>query len=214
MAGKTAPTSAKWAASLGIAAVCVGLLATLYFAYLKPSEDDRFAMCRDTRLAGGTDVIGGPFELTDENGARVTDADVITGPTLVYFGYSYCPDVCPLDGVRNAEAATLLRDAGKTVGNLFITIDPERDTPEVMKEFTSYFDEEMIGLTGSSEDISKAAKTYRVFYSKNGNGEDYLMDHSTFTYLMMPETGLAEIIRRDWSAEKVAEKVSCFIAQS
>lgn len=214
MAGNTAPKSAKIYASLGIASVILGLGATLYFAFLRPTGEDQYAMCRDTKIAGGANVIGGPFTLTDENGARVTDKDVITGPTLVYFGYSYCPDVCPLDGVRNAEATTLLREAGEDVGSLFITVDPERDTPEVMKEFTSYFDDDMIGLTGSQEDVTAAAKEYRVYFAKNGDGEDYLMDHSTFTYLMMPETGLAEIIRRDWPAEKVAETVGCFIEHS
>jgi len=103
--------------------------------------------------AGGTATIGGPFSLVDETGADVTEQDIITGPTLVYFGYSYCPDVCPFDAVRNAEVATLLKDQNKPVGDVFITVDPGRDTPEVMKEFTDFFDEDMIGLTGSMKII-------------------------------------------------------------
>jgi len=80
-----------------------------------------------------------------------------------------------------------------------------------MKEFTDYFDENLIGLTGSSEDVIAAAKAYRVYFAKNGEGEDYLMDHSTLTYLMSPEDGLLEIFRRDLPAEKMAEQVGCFV---
>lgn len=211
MPKKPAPDSAKLFATIGIGVVLIGLLATMYFWLTQQSGDDRFAQCRTTKVAGGSATIGGPFQLTDENGNKVTEADVITGPTLVYFGYSYCPDVCPLDGIRNAEVATILRDQNKPVGDLFITIDPERDTPEVMAEFTEYFDEEMIGLTGTQEEITAAAKAYRVYFSKSGEGEDYLMDHSTLTYLMSPQDGLLEIFRRDMPADKMAEQVGCFV---
>lgn len=214
MARKPVPDIAKIAATLGIAAVLLVVSATV-FVWMKglPGSDssDQFAQCRKTKIAGGASVIGGPFNLSDENGVAVTDQDVITGPTLVYFGYSYCPDVCPLDGVRNAEVASLLRDANKPVGSLFITVDPERDTPEVMKEFTSYFDDEMIGLTGTTTQVAEAAKNYRVYFAKNGDGEDYLMDHSTLTYLMAPSIGLVEVFRRDLPAEEMADAVGCFV---
>ncbi len=213
MARKPIPYSAKLFASLGVLAVILGLLATLFFAYMRPPGGDRFAQCRTTNIAGIGDVIGGPFTLMDENGVEVTEKDVITGPTLVYFGYSYCPDVCPLDGVRNAEVATILRDRGQPIGDLFITVDAMRDTPEVMKEFTDYFDEDMIGLTGSEQQIIDVAKAYRVYFSKNGDGEDYLMDHSTLTYLMEPEIGLVEVFRRDLPAEQMAERIGCFVDQ-
>jgi len=180
---------------------------------VRPTGDDQFAQCRSTNIAGGESVIGGPFSLVNEDGETVTDADVITGPTLVYFGYSYCPDVCPFDAVRNAEVATILRDQGRPVGDVFISVDHGRDTPEVMKEFTDYFDEETLGLTGSEAQVVAAAKAYRVYYAKNGEGDDYLMDHSTLTYLMAPQIGLVDIFRRDLSAEDMAEKVGCFIDQ-
>ena len=211
MARKPVPYAAKLFASLGIAVVMLGLIATVYFAYFRSGGDDQFAQCRSSRIAGSAGAIGGPFTLTNEDGERVSQDDVITGPTLIYFGYSYCPDVCPFDAVRNAEASTIVREKGGEMTDVFITIDPERDTPEVMKEFTDYFDETMIGLTGSTDDIAKAAKAYRVFYSKNGEGEDYLMDHSTLTYLMAPEHGLIEFFRRDLPAEDMAEKLGCFI---
>ncbi len=212
MAKNTASDKAGLFATLGIAAVLIGLAITVFYWISAQPGEDRFAQCRTSKIAGGSGAIGGPFSLIDENGNKVTEKDVITGPTLVYFGYSYCPDVCPLDGVRNAEVASLLRDQGKPVGDLFVTIDPVRDTPEIMKEFTDYFDDEMIGLTGSVEDVNAAAKAYRVYFSKHGEDEeDYLMDHSTFTYLMSPQDGLLEIFRRDLSAEKMAEQVGCFV---
>lgn len=211
MTQKTAPDKAKLFATLGIAAVLIGLGITVFYWISAQGGDDRFAQCRSTKIAGGSAAIGGPFSLIDENGTKVTEKDVITGPTLIYFGFSYCPDACPLDAARNAEVATLLRDQGKPVGDVFVSIDPDRDTPEVMKEFTDYFDENLIGLTGSSEDVIAAAKAYRVYFAKNGEGEDYLMDHSTLTYLMSPEDGLLEIFRRDLPAEKMAEQVGCFV---
>ena len=211
MARKPVPYAAKLAASLGIAVVSLGLAATVYFAMTASKGNDVFAQCRINSLAAGGATIGGPFELVSEDGETVTQADILTKPTLMYFGYSYCPDVCPIDGVRNAEAATLLREAGYDVGDVFVTVDPERDTPEVMKEFTDYFDDEMIGLTGSEEQVAAAAKTFRVYFAKNGDGEDYLMDHSTFTYLMLPDLSLAEIFRRDAPAEEMVKVTSCII---
>jgi len=211
MSQNSAPDKAKLFATLGIGLVLIAVLVTLFYWVTQQRNGDQYAQCRTSTIAGGTAAIGGPFSLVDENGVAVTEKDVITGPTLVYFGFSYCPDVCPLDAVRNAEVATLLRDQSKPVGDLFITIDPARDTPEVMKEFTDYFDEDMIGLTGSEEEITAVAKAYRVYFAKNGDGDDYLMDHSTLTYLMSPEDGLLEIFRRDMSAENMAEQVGCFV---
>ena len=98
-------------------------------------DPDIFAQCRTTQVAGGTDSIGGPFELVSETGETVTDADIITAPTLIYFGYTFCPDVCPLDNARNAIAVEILEEQGRMVTPVFISIDPERDTPEVLQAF-------------------------------------------------------------------------------
>ena len=93
-------------------------------------SDDKFAQCRSSQIAGGTAAIGGPFELINAKGETVTDKDVITEPTLVYFGYTFCPDVCPFDMSRNADAIDILAERGQSVTPLFISIDPDRDTPE------------------------------------------------------------------------------------
>ncbi|MGR3320569.1 MAG: SCO family protein [Pseudooceanicola sp.] len=178
--------------------------------------DDRFAQCREGSVAGGSDQIGGPFTLVDETGATVTDKDVLDEPSLIYFGYTYCPDVCPLDVSRNAEAVTLLEDRGYTVKPVFISIDPDRDTPEQLAEFTDYLHPRMVGLTGSAEQVKAASQAYRTFYRKQEpeDPEDkdyYLVDHSTFTYLTLPETGFVEFFRRDLSADDMADRVQCFL---
>jgi protein SCO1/2 len=199
-------------ALLSAAAVLLGLLAGVYLALR--SASDRFADCRRTAVAGGTAAIGGPFALTDGTGRRVTEAEAITGPTLVYFGYTFCPDFCPTDLTRNAAAADLLAEQGTEVGQLFITIDPERDTPEVAGDYAAAIHPALVGLSGSAEDVAAAAQAYRVYYRKAGDDpEYYMMDHSTFTYLMAPEVGLLEVFRSDMRAEEVADAVACYAAR-
>ena len=168
--------------------------------------------CGDTSVAGA--AIGGPFELVSETGQTVTDADVITGPTLVYFGYTFCPDVCPLDVMRNAQAAYILEDQGIDLATVFITVDPARDTVEVVREFTDNFHEDMIGLTGTPEQVKAASQAYRTYYqAQDDDPEFYLVDHSTQSYLMFPETGFATFFRNDTPPERVAEVSACFIDQ-
>lgn len=178
-------------------------------------NDDVFAQCRASQVAGGAGSIGGPFQLIDETGATVTDADVITQPSLVYFGYTFCPDVCPLDNARNAEAVDILEERGIEVTPVFISIDPERDTPEVLRDFTENLHPRMIGLTGSPEQIRAASQAYKTYFKKqDGDPEFYLMDHSTFTYLVLPKTGFVEFFRREETPDEMAAKVACFVEKA
>lgn len=166
--------------------------------------------CDASSTAGA--AIGGPFELVNASGETVTDVDVIDRPSLVYFGYSFCPDVCPFDVARNAEATDLLKEAGYDVKPVFITIDPERDTPEVMADYQFNMHPDMSALTGSAEQIKNAAAAYKVYYARGtGDDEFYLMDHTTFTYLMLPGNKLAAFFRREDNAETIAEKTACLI---
>lgn len=208
-------------AAIAAFAVLVGLLggtwaySTGYFGSLFGSNDDPFADCRATAVAGGSGAIGGPFTLVNSAGETVTDKDVITEPSLVYFGYTYCPDVCPFDTARNAEAVDVLAERGMSVTPVFISIDPDRDTPEVVGDFASNLHEKMIGLTGSPEQVQAASKAYRTYYKKqDGDPEYYLVDHSTFTYLVLPETGFVEYFRREVTPEQMADRVACFIEAS
>lgn len=199
-------------AALAAGAVLIGTFGYTQFA---GSGGDALAECRVGAVAGGGADIGGPFELVDETGKTVTDKDVITKPTLVYFGYTFCPDVCPLDTNRNGEAAVLLEERGYDVGTVFISIDPERDTPEKLAEFTDVMHPEMLGLTGTPEQVKAASMAYRTYYKKQepeeGDEAFYLVDHSTFTYLMTPEQGFVDFFKREESPEQMANRVQCFV---
>lgn len=196
------------------AAVVAGLLGGTAGYILMNRADDPFAQCRAGAVGGGD--IGGPFTLIDETGATVTDKDVLTKPSLVYFGYTFCPDVCPLDNQRNAEAVDLLGDQGMDVTPVFITVDPDRDTPQVLADFTENLHPKMIGLTGSDSQVKAASQAYKTYFRRQ-DGDDpdyYLMDHSTFTYLVLPGHGFVDFFRRDDSAQQMADRTACFLSAS
>lgn len=203
----------RTAARIAVGVVGLGLVVGAGFAAwprLFPG-DDAFADCRGGAVADGSATIGGPFSLTNGAGDRVTDVDVVTKPTLIYFGYSFCPDVCPVDLARNAAAADIAAEQGTDLGLVFVTIDPERDTPEVASEYAAYIHPEMIGLSGSAEDVAAAAGAYRVYYRRAGDDpEFYLMDHSTFTYLAAPGHPFLEFYSKDATPEAIAESVACY----
>ncbi|MFN3643129.1 MAG: SCO family protein [Gemmobacter sp.] len=201
-------------AATGAAAIVAAGAAAVWFLVL-PAPDDRFAGCRQGAVAGGEAMIGGPFTLVDQTGRTVTDAEVVTRPSLIYFGYTYCPDVCPLDTARNAEAVEILEEMGKIVTPVFISIDPKRDTPEVLAEFAANLHPRMIALTGSQTQIDAASKAYRTFYRvQDGDPDYYLIDHTTFTYLVLPGHGFVEFFRRDAGPEEIARRVACFVDAS
>ena len=169
--------------------------------------------CDGSSAVGAT--IGGPFELVDRAGGLVTDSDVLNRPALVYFGYTFCPDVCPFDMARNALAADLLAEQGHDIAVVFISVDPERDTPEVLGQYADDMYPQMTALTGSAEQVKAAANAYRAYYAKGeGSGEFYLVDHSTFTYLMFPGNELGAYFRREDTAEEIAEATACLVGQS
>jgi protein SCO1/2 len=196
--------------AIAAGSVVVALLGGAFLVTQFGGSDDVFANCRASQSAGG--AIGGPFELVDENGVSVTDTDVITGPTLIYFGYTFCPDVCPLDNMRNAQAVDILDAQGVEVKPVFISIDPERDTVDVVRDFTDNFHDRMLGLTGSPEQVRAASQAYRTYYAKQDSEDEfYLVDHTTMSYLVFPEQGFQEFYRRDVTPEQMAESLSCFI---
>ncbi|MEM8553299.1 MAG: SCO family protein [Pseudomonadota bacterium] len=199
------------AAAVGLSALIGG---TAAYVFLGSGPDNQFAQCLGSTVAGGADTIGGPFTLVNGEGVTVTDTDVITEPSLLYFGYTFCPDVCPLDNLRNAEATVLLEEQGLIATPIFISIDPARDTPAVVSEFAMNFHDRMVGLTGSEEQVRAVAQTYKTYYNPQGTLEDdpyYLVDHMTFTYFVMPQYGFVDFFRRDDSPKAVAERVACVI---
>lgn len=198
------------AAAVAVAVLIGGTALYLKFAQGNPG-DDAFAQCRSGQVAGAS--IGGPFTLVNgATGQTVTDKDVITKPTLVYFGYTFCPDVCPLDMSRNAEVADILEEQGMDLGLAFITVDPERDTAKVVAEFAANIHPKAIGLTGSPEQIKVAADAYRAYYKKQDSADEfYLVDHTAFTYLMLPDRGFVDFYKHAAPADEVAESVACYV---
>ncbi len=149
-----------------------------------------FAGPLQTATGAGTALIGGPFTLTDQDGRKVTEKDFLGKYTLVFFGYTYCPDLCPTELQVMSAALDSLGAKADAIQPIFISFDPERDTPEVLKQYVSNFHPRLVGLTGTPEEIAIAAKAYRVYYAKVPNSsapDTYLMDHSTITYLMDPQ---------------------------
>ena len=195
-----------WTALAAMIAVAIGLGG--YF-YLSPGSS-RFGPCESGSVAGGSAAIGGPFTLVSGDGETVTEEDVIDGLTLVYFGYTFCPDVCPFDMARNAEATDLLEARGITVKPVMITVDPARDTPEVIGGYAGAMHERAVGLTGSEAQVEAAKKAYRVYGQRASDDENYLVDHTTLTYLMAPGEGMLAFFRRDASPEEMADRVACY----
>jgi protein SCO1/2 len=151
--------------------------------------------------------IGGPFELVAQDGQPVTSDELIDGPTLIYFGYTFCPDVCPVDTQIMAQAVDLLDEQGIDVTPVFITVDPERDTPGALADYAEAVHPKMVALTGTPEQIKQAADAYKVFYQKVEMPESaagYLMNHTSYFYLMMPDKGLVALFRRDVTPESLA----------
>jgi protein SCO1/2 len=132
---------------------------------------------------------------------------------LVYFGYTYCPDVCPTELQTMAAAVDRLGPDGAKVVPVFVTVDPQRDTPEVLADYVKLFSPRLTGLTGTPAEIASIAREYRVYYAKvtPKNGGDYLMDHSSFVYLIGPQGRLRALIHPGRSADEVAATIEAQI---
>jgi cytochrome oxidase Cu insertion factor (SCO1/SenC/PrrC family) len=157
----------------------------------------------------GKEPIGGPFDLVDHRGKRRTDVDFRGKLLLVYFGFMYCPDVCPTDLLAIGLALDRLGTAGEAVQPLFITVDPGRDTPEHLAKYVPFFHPRLIGLTGSADQISKVASAYRAYFAKVAisGGAEYTVDHSSFIYLMDRSGRYLGFFPPGSSAERMAEVI-------
>ncbi len=159
----------------------------------------------------GKSLIGGPFTLTNQDGKTVTEKDFLGKYTLIYFGYTYCPDVCPTELQVITSALEKLGDDAKKIQPVFVSIDPDRDTPQLMKDYVSNFYPGMIGLTGTKEQIAAIAKEYRVYYSKavekDADPDSYSMDHSSIIYLMGPKGQFLKHFPYGTSPEKLAKGI-------
>jgi protein SCO1/2 len=155
-------------------------------------------------------ALGGPFTLVDHTGRTVTERDFAGRPMLLYFGFTYCPDVCPTELGTIAAALDAMGPAGERVTPVLVTIDPERDTPAALADYVSRFHPRMIGLTGSAEQIAQAARAYRVYYAKvrPRDSTDYLMDHSSFIYFVGPDGRVRSLFRPETTPEAIAAAIT------
>jgi protein SCO1/2 len=162
-------------------------------------------------------AIGGPFTLTDGNGQTVTDQTYRGKYMLVYFGYTFCPDVCPTTLNDVAQAMDRLGPQADAIDPLFITVDPARDTADVVKQYAAAFSPRLQGLTGTPAQIATVAHEYRVYYAQHKTGPnpgDYTMDHSSILYLMNPAGQFIGIIRADEGADKMAADIKSYLSQA
>ncbi len=164
--------------------------------------------------SSGAALIGGPFSLVGADGKPVTDRDFRGRYMLIFFGFTHCPDICPAELQVIAQALEQLGDKAKKMVPIFITLDPERDTPDAMANFVKSFGPNFVGLTGSPEAIAAAAKAYRVAYSKVENKDsagDYSVDHSALVYLMDPKGRYVTHFSYGLSADQMAQKLGKFL---
>ncbi len=158
-------------------------------------------------------AVGGPFALIDGDGRRVTEADFKGKWLMIFFGYTFCPDACPTALSAMAEAMDRLGAEADRLQPIFITIDPERDTPQVMKEYVGNFGPKIVGLTGTVAEIDAVARSFRVYYKKAGEGANYLMDHSTAILVMDPDFKFAGIIPGDAKPAQMIERLNQLMHQ-
>ena len=188
-----------------VAVVAAGLLVLAAGALLALAFRETPQGAAGTALAS---AIGGPFRLTDQNGKPVSDADLRGKWQLLFFGYTHCPDACPTALNEIALALDQLGAKREAVEVVFITVDPERDTPEVLKSYVASFDVPIIALTGAPDAVAQAAKVYRVYYVKHPRSDgEYDMDHSAVIYLMNPEGRFTASFTPDSTAEAIAARL-------
>jgi cytochrome oxidase Cu insertion factor (SCO1/SenC/PrrC family) len=138
----------------------------------------------------GVALVGGPFQMIDQDGKPVSDRDLLGRHALLFFGYTYCPDVCPTELQIITASLQLMGDSASSIRPVFVSIDPARDTPKALKDYLSNFDPRFLGLTGTDAQVAAMATAYRVYYAKVENRQapqSYLMDHSSIIYLMAPD---------------------------
>jgi len=190
------------------------------WTYVQPQKPGGIVSSGTT--SNGAALIGGPFTLTDQTGQRRSEADLKGHYALVYFGYTYCPDICPTSLSTMSQALDLLAEQSPekaaAVLPVFITIDPERDTVDALAGYAEHFHPRFLALTGSTEEVAAAAKAYRIYYQKveEPGASDYLMDHSSIIYLMGPDGGylthFTHATTVDELAKDLAERVDPALA--
>jgi len=213
----------RYSAAALLAAI-FGLWAHVWFT-LAPGQSFADAFCQRLAQVFGQDMqvpsaagvvqlppgisLGGAFSLTRQDGVAVTERDYANQWMLIYFGFTFCPDVCPTELGRMADVMDMLGPLAGRVTPVFITIDPERDRPDNLADYVSRFHPRLQGLTGTTEQIAAVARQFRVFYARanSPNTTDYLMDHSSFIYLVGPDNRVRSLFRPDTAVDGMARMI-------
>jgi protein SCO1/2 len=197
-----------------IAAAAFAGLALAGIAFMVTKDGSSNTPGRLVAVTG--DAFGGPFTLTNHMGESVTEQDFAGRHRLIYFGFTYCPAICPTELSKIAAALTQLGEQAAAVQPLFITVDPARDTPEKLKPYVAMFHPALIGLTGTEDQIKDVLKAYKIYAAKvdDPNLTEYTMDHSSFIYLIGPDDRLLHIFRMQDTAETMAAVTARWITQT
>jgi cytochrome oxidase Cu insertion factor (SCO1/SenC/PrrC family) len=191
---------------IGIAGAALGLAAAVA---LLPDVRERLLPSVGQQVSGKA-LVGGAFTLTDNTGKRVTDQDFRGKYMLVFFGYTSCPDICPAGLQLMAGALEKLGAKAQSITPVFISVDPQRDTPEKLAAYVKNFDPRLVGLTGTPEEIAAVAKAYKVYYAKVPSKErpdDYTMDHTSIIYVMDPKGEFVTHFTPSTSVDELAAKL-------
>ncbi|KAK5163392.1 Cu-binding protein [Saxophila tyrrhenica] len=187
---------------------------TIYFRY----EKARMARARvaEANKGVGRPLVGGPFHLTDMHGREFTEKDLKGKYSLVYFGFTHCPDICPEELDKMAGMIDNVREKyGDVLKPVFISCDPARDTPEVMRRYLADFHKDILGMTGTWQEVKDVCRAYRVYFSTPPDvkpGQDYLVDHSIYFYLMDPEGDFVEAIGRNFTVDAASRVIGDHVA--
>ena len=197
--------------AIGMLAAFAGVLGAVAFI---PGAIDGLLPKR-TKITTGKALVGGPFQLTTQTGARARDTDFRNKLMIVDFGFTHCPDVCPAALQLITAALDKIGSKADQIAPLFITVDPERDTPQQLKLYMSSFHKNLIGLTGSAKEISQVAKAYRIYYRKVKSEalNEYTMDHSSLIYLMDGNGEFITYFPHTTPPDKMAEKLAAEVAK-
>ncbi|HJE24026.1 MAG TPA: SCO family protein [Methylorubrum populi] len=158
---------------------------------------------------GGASGIGGPFTLVNQDGKTVSERDFAGKPYLMFFGFTHCPDVCPTTLQQISDVLAAMGPKADALTVAFVTVDPERDTPETLKTYLSSFDPRIVGLTGTPEQVAAAVKTFRAYAKKvPSQGGDYTMEHTALVYLMNARNGFVGAVNLNRPASETAAELS------
>jgi protein SCO1/2 len=192
-------------ALLGISlGLCIAIFA-MAISFLKDKQTDVSNTTTDAPILNVAGV-GGPFEMSDHNGNTITEKNLIGKYTILFFGFTYCPAICPTELQKiTAAYVTLPKDVKDKLQLYFVSIDPERDTQEIMKNYVALFDPKWVGLRGDETQTNAMKKAYKVYGAKVPQGDTYTMDHSSFIYVMGPDGTLNQMFRGSDNAAKITE---------